>query len=37
MKGYFKAPVSGEHKFYISGDDLAEFWLYFLIKYFLNF
>lgn len=26
LKGYFRAPATGVHKFYISGDDLAEIW-----------
>ena len=26
MKGYFRAPATGNHRFYISGDDLAEIW-----------
>ena len=26
LKGYFKAPATGMHKFYVSGDDLIELW-----------
>ena len=26
MRGYFRAPATGIHKFFISGDDLAEIW-----------
>lgn len=26
LKGYFRAPATGVHRFYIAGDDLAEIW-----------
>ena len=34
IKGYFRAPATGDHKFYLSGDDLVEFWYEFIILFY---